>query len=393
MQHWSWHLSCWCSNLHERIMKYFLIAGEASGDLHASNLMKELKRHDPHAVFRFMGGDLMGAVSGGMIVHYRETSYMLLDVVFHLCKILKNMRKLKAGLRTFRPDAVILVDYPGFNLRMARAASRMGLKVFYYISPKVWAWKQRRVKLLEKYTDRLFVIFPFEKEFFQRFQLPAEYFGNPLVDSIRDFKQRFQGAGEWKKAHGMDERPIVALLAGSRKKEIEAILPVMVRVAGNHPEFQFVVAGAPSIDPLFYDPFIRETPVMLVMGETYHLLDSAFAGMITSGTATLEAALFDVPQLVLYRTGYLAYFLAKRMIKVNFISLVNLICGDRLVAEIIQKDLYRRADLELSRLLDDRVYREEILNGYRDIRERMGEEGVSGRIAERMVELIKENVV
>ena len=389
MPHWSWLLSCWCSNSHERDMKYFLIAGEASGDLHASNLMKEIRQRDADAVFRFMGGDLMGAVSDGMVMHCLETSYMMLDVVFHLGKILGNMRKMKAELRSFRPDAVILVDYPGFNLRMARFAMRSGLKVFYYISPKVWAWRQGRVKQLEKHTDRLFVIFPFEEEFFHRFNLQVEYFGNPLVDAVGDFRRDFRGSGEWKKAHGMDDRPVVALLAGSRKKEIEAMLPVMVRVAMKHPGYQYVVAGAPSIDPSFYEPYLRETPVKLVHRETYALLESAHAGMVTSGTATLEAAMLDVPQLVLYRTGYPAYVLGKRMIKVNFISLVNLIYGEKLVEEFIQKDLFRRTDRELARLLDDAEYRERMLEGYREVRHRIGGEGVSGRIAERMVEIIK----
>ena len=389
MPHWFWHLSCWCSNFHERIMRYFLIAGEASGDLHASGLMKELKRLDCDAGFRFMGGDLMGAVSEGMVMHYRETSYMLLDVVFHLGRILRNMRRMRSEMKAFRPHAVILVDYPGFNLRMARTASRMGLRVFYYISPKVWAWNQRRVRVLKRYTDRIFVIFPFEQEFYRRFRMQVEYFGNPLVDAVADFKKRFRGTGQWKRKHGMDEKPLVALLAGSRKKEIEAMLPVMVRVAGNYPGFRFVVAGAPSIDPGFYQPFIRGTPVKLVQGETYELLDSAFAGMITSGTATLEAALLEVPQVVLYKTGWPAYFLAKRLISVNFISLVNLIYGDRLVEEIIQTDLYRRAGREMSRLLNEQDYRARMLKGYREIREKLGREGVPGRIAERMMQILK----
>ncbi|HER07895.1 MAG TPA: lipid-A-disaccharide synthase [Bacteroides sp.] len=373
-------------------MRYFIIAGEASGDLHASSLMKELKLRDPEADFRFMGGDLMGSVSDGMVMHYRETGYMMLDVVFHLGKILGNMRKLKAEMLAYRPDAAILVDYPGFNLRMARAATRMGLKVFYYISPKVWAWNQQRVKQIKKYTHRLFVIFPFEEAYFHRFGMQVEYYGNPLVDAVSGFRQGFLGSAEWKRAHDLDDRPVVALLAGSRKKEIEAMLPVMVRVAKQYPGYQFVVAGAPSIDPQFYGPFIKEEPVMLVQGETYPLLASAYAAMVTSGTATLEAALFEVPQLVLYKTGSLAYALAKRMIKVNFISLANLIYGDRLVEEIIQKDLFRRADRELSRLLDDADYRESMRKGYREVSMKIGGEGVSGRIAERMVELLQGTV-
>ncbi|HDS08210.1 MAG TPA: lipid-A-disaccharide synthase [Bacteroides sp.] len=373
-------------------MRYFIIAGEASGDLHASNLMKALKHLDPEAAFRFMGGDLMDAVSGGIVMHYRETSYMLLDVVFHLGKILRNMRKLKAEMRAYGPHAVILVDYPGFNLRMARAARRMGLKVFYYISPKVWAWKQRRVKLIKKYIHRMFVIFPFEEAFFQKFGLRVEYFGNPLVDAVAAFREQFPGPEAWKKSHGLEEGAVVALLAGSRKKEIEAMLPVMVRVAGNHPGYRYVLAGAPSIDPAFYEPFIRDSQVELVQGETYPLLASACAAMVTSGTATLEAALFDVPQVVLYKTGSLAYALAKRMIKVNFISLVNLIYGEGLVQEVIQKDLCRRADKELSRLLEDEGYRKAMRGGYREIRRSIGKEGVSERISARMVELIHGNV-
>ncbi len=370
-------------------MKYFLIAGEASGDLHASNLMKGLRDADPRAEFRYMGGDLMREVSGERIIHYRETSYMMLDVLLHLGRIFRVMRTVKAEIRKWRPDVVIPVDYPGFNLRMARFASSLGIRVFYFISPKVWAWKQRRVKQLKKYTGRLFVILPFEVDFFSRFGMEVEYHGNPLVDPVSGFLKGFGGAGEWKRRHGFDERPLVALLAGSRKKEIEAMLPVMVKLAPEHPGYRFVVAGAPSIEPSCYDGFLSGTRVGIVYGETYGLVASAEAGIVTSGTATLEAALLGMPQAVVYKTGRIAYHLAKWIIKVNFISLVNLILGRELVKEIIQKHLYDRMKEELSRLLTDAGHRESMRQGYGELRQKLGEEGVLTRIGKRMVELLK----
>jgi len=370
-------------------MKYFLIAGEASGDLHASNLMKGLIQHDPRAEFRFMGGDLMKSVSANLVVHYHDTSYMMLDVLFHLGKIFKTLRLVKTEIRNWQPDVVIPVDYPGFNMRLARFTSSLGIKVFYFISPKVWAWKQRRVKQLKRYTNRLFVILPFEVEYFRRFGMEVEYFGNPLVDGIHEFREKFQGAETWKQKQKMDPRPIVALLAGSRIKEIESMLPSMVKVSREHPDFQFVVAGAPSINPDFYNKYLQGSDVGIVYQETYALLESAMAGLITSGTATLETALFEVPQVVLYRTGSLAYGIAKRLIKINFISLVNLICGKQLVVEVIQRDLYNRANEELSRILDDSGYRTSMVEGYKVMKADLGEHGVSRRIGNRMVELLK----
>ncbi|MEN8203845.1 MAG: lipid-A-disaccharide synthase [Bacteroidota bacterium] len=372
-------------------MKYFLIAGEASGDLHASNLMKELKKQDPDAEFRFMGGDLMNEVSDGLVMHYRETSYMLLDVFFHLGKIFRNMRKIKTHLRNWEPDLFIPVDYAGFNLRIARYARGLHIRVFYYISPKVWAWQEHRVKKLKKYSERVFSILPFEVEYFKRFHMKAEYFGNPLVDEVSRFRRGFEGADAWKKIHKLGPKPLVALLAGSRKKEIESTLPSMVKVASEHPGYTFVVAGAPSIEPALYGQFLDGSDVKIVYGETYSLLEASFAGLITSGTATLEAALFDLPQAVLYRTGTWAYHIVKPLIKINFISLVNLIHGKQLVLEIIQKDLYGRSQKELSRILEDADYREGMKEGYKALRSELGEEGVSERIAKHMVELLKQN--
>ncbi len=372
-------------------MKYFLIAGEASGDLHASNLMKGLLQLDDRAEFRYMGGDLMMSVSEGMVMHYRETNYMMLDVVLHLRKIFRNMRRLKSEILRWQPDVVIPVDYPGFNMRMARFSTSLGLKVFYFISPKVWAWRQRRTELLKKHTSSLFVILPFEVEFFRRFGMNVEYYGNPLVDAVREFRNVFEGEAAWKSKHGFGDRPIVALLAGSRRKEIETILPVMVKVAREHPGYRFVVAGAPSIEPLLYEKYLGDSDVGIVYQETYALLQSAFAGMVTSGTATLEAALFDVPQVVVYRTGPLAYAIGKRLIKINFISLVNLIFGKELVVEILQKDLFHRAGKELSKILGDTDYRNGMKQDYRELQSMLGKDGVTQRICHRMVELLKVN--
>lgn len=370
-------------------MRYFIIAGEASGDLHASNLMKGIMEADPGAEFRYMGGDLMNEVADGMVMHYRETSYMLLDVVFHLRKIFRNMGIIKRKIFEWKPDVVIPVDYPGFNLRISRTVSRHGFRVFYYISPKVWAWKQGRVKILKRYLHRLFVILPFEVAFFRQFNMEVEYFGNPLVDQVANFWKQFEGEKKWRQRNGLGDGSLVALLAGSRIKEIETTLPVMLKLAGEHPDRQFVVAGAPSIPSTLYREYLSGSNVKLVYNETYALLACAEAGLINSGTATLEAALFELPQVVLYRTGKLAYSIAKRLIKINFISLVNLIYGEKLVEEIIQKDMTDRTRKELNRLLNDTKYREEIQVGYRKLGAELGRPGVSLRVGTRMVELLK----
>jgi lipid-A-disaccharide synthase len=370
-------------------MKYFLIAGEASGDLHASNLMKGLLESDPWAEFCFMGGDLMEDVGGEMVIHYRETSYMMTDVFFHMRKIIRNMRLVKRKILEWKPDVLIPVDYPGFNLRMARFASGHGIRVFYYISPKVWAWKQRRVHSLKKYVNRLFAILPFEVEFFRRFQMEVEYFGNPLVDQVAWFRDHFTGEERWRKQNGFGQKPLVALLAGSRKREIDTTLPTMLTLAAEHPDYQFVVAGAPSIDPSLYEKYLEGTGVRVIYNDTYALLQCSVAGLVTSGTATLEAALFEIPQVVLYGMSPLAYSIAKRLIKVNFISLVNLIYGKKLVEEVIQKDLTERTRIELGRILNDDDYRSEMQEGYRMLRSGLGEAGVSRRIGERMIELLK----
>jgi lipid-A-disaccharide synthase len=370
-------------------MKYFLIAGEASGDMHAANLMKELTRLDSGAQFRYMGGDLMEQVSPGLILHYKETSYMMADVFLHLGKILRNLRKIKSELKQWNPDVVIPVDYPGFNMRIAKYATSLGIRVHYFISPKVWAWKQKRVAQLKDYTSKLFVILPFEVDFFRKFDMEVEYFGNPLVDNVGRYMEKFAGSDPWKATHGLDHRPVVALLAGSRVKEIEGMLPTMVRTSREHPGYQFVVAGAPSIDQDIYSSLLDGTGVKIVYGDTYGLLASSYAGMVTSGTATLEAALFKVPQVVMYRTSAFAYEIGKRLVKIKLFSLVNLILDRELVKEVLQKDLFKESASELSRILEEKETYERIMKGYGEIENMLEKPGVSERIAKRMIEIIK----
>lgn len=375
-------------------MKYFIIAGEASGDLHASNLMKGLMNSDPQAEFRFIGGDLMKAHDPeGLYHHYSGMNYMgLFAVLANMGRLASILRRTKMEIRKFEPDAVILVDYAGFNLRIAKYASRYGMSVFYYISPKVWAWKKGRIKSLKKYVDRLFCIFPFEKEFFHDHGMDVEYHGNPLMDVIEDFKKK-KSSDDFRGQHQLDERPVVALLAGSRKQELKQCLPVMTEVSKAFPTYQFIVAGAPSCDPELYRNDLAGTDVKLIFNATYDLLEHARAGVITSGTATLETALFHLPQVVIYKTGSLTYHIGKLFVNFRFFGLVNLIMGDELVKELLQKDLVRRVNAELKELLDNEEYRQRILSGYKEISRLIGQAGASQRTANRMIELLSEGSI
>ena len=369
-------------------MRYFLIAGEASGDLHASALMRALQREDPEAEFRFMGGEGMEAVSPGMIMHYKETSYMMLDVLFHLRKIFRNLVLVKRQITEWKPDVVIPVDYPGFNMRILRFAARKDIRVYYYISTKVWAWKQRRVKDLRRYASRVFVIFPFEVEWFAARGLEVSYAGNPLMDGVNAFMKDFDPE-VWKKEQEYDQRPLVALLPGSRTKEIEGLLPVMVNIARAFPGSQFVVAGAPSMPAEFYAPFLDNTGVKLVQDATYSLLASANTALVTSGTATLETALFNLPQVVMYRTSSLAYSIAKRLVRVKYISLVNLILNRPLLREVIQKELLDGTQEEFERIHVEGERRSAIIRGYEELGQALGGNGVSDRIAVEMYKRIR----
>ncbi|MEX2370214.1 MAG: lipid-A-disaccharide synthase [Bacteroidales bacterium] len=372
-------------------MKYFLIAGEASGDLHASNLMKGLKAEDPAVEFRFLGGDLMEAVAEGQpLQHFREMNFMGISAVIRNMGHLKRiLAKTKRAIREFSPDAVILVDYAGFNLRMARFASGLGIKTFYYISPKVWAWRKGRIRLLKKYVHKLFVIFPFEVEFFHNHGMEVEYHGNPLMDVLAEFNSRKPARESWIHSASLDDRPVIALLAGSRKQEIKSCLPEMIRAASGFPDYQFVVAGAPSVENPVYDSLLEGSGIKIVYNDTYNLLSHAEAAIVTSGTATLETALFDIPQVVVYKTGFLTYRIGKLFVTFRFFSLVNLIFGDELVPELLQVNLESGIREELKKILNTEKTSLQMREGYAKIREMLGEAGVSRRVAGKMVELLR----
>lgn len=374
-------------------MKYYIIAGEASGDLHASNLVRELKKKDPEAEVRGWGGDLMRDAGVSIVRHYKDTAIMgFVNVLRKLGTLKANIRYCREDIRKWNPDVVILVDYAGFNLRIARFAKRIGLKVFYYISPKLWAWNTGRVKQIKRYVDRMYTIFPFETEFYRHYDYSVYYGGNPLVDAIASRPCQEETFADFIHANGLPDRPIIALLAGSRKQELKYVLPMMLRMVPYFPEYQFVIAGAPSMAAEDYAPYVKDVPVHIVYGETYRLVSQAKAALVTSGTATLETALLRTPQVVCYNgeAPRLSYFLFKTVVKVKYISLVNLIYGGEAVKELMMQylteDNLRR---ELSRILTDASAREKMLNAYDEIIRRLGSPGASARFAGMMVEALR----
>ncbi|MFZ2286910.1 MAG: lipid-A-disaccharide synthase [Bacteroidales bacterium] len=373
-------------------MKYFIIAGEPSGDLHGSTLVSNLIKADPEAEIACWGGDLMSKAGGLLLKHYRETAFMgAWEVLMNIRTIRANFRECRKQITEMSPDVVILIDYPGFNLRIARFVNELGIKVYYYISPKFWAWREGRVKKIKKYVDRLYIIFPFEKEFFRRHRYGVTFLGNPLIDHIESWRSSAQGREAIAASLKLDPRPVIALLAGSRQQEVEKILPVMVSVAAGFPDYQFLVAGMDHLPAGLYDRIIGSMPVRVIYGRTYDLLSVAEAALVTSGTATLEAALFSVPQVVCYRTSAVTYHLAKRFIKVRFLSLVNLIMDREVVRELIQDDLNQvRLHAELQEILVT-GYRHEIIKGdYSELRELLGGRGASERVAGDMVTSLRE---
>ena len=378
-------------------MKYYIIVGEASGDLHASHLMKALKQEDPEAEFRFLGGDLMSAEGGTRVKHYRELAYMgFVPVLLHLRTIFKNMAMCKRDIEAWKPSVVILVDYPGFNLSVAKhVRKRTGIPVYYYISPKVWAWKEWRVKAIKRDVREMFSILPFEVPFYQeRHKYPIHYVGNPTVQEVAEFRERYrQGYGEFCAENGLDaSRPVIALLAGSRKQEIKDNLPAMVEAAERFEDYQLAVAGAPSIDDAYYEKFISGKPVTLVRNKTYPLLSHASAALVTSGTATLETALFGVPQVVCYETPLprLIRFAFDHIIQVRYISLVNLIADREIVPEMLaDKFTVDGIATELHRVLPGGEGREPMLSAYREVRERLGTDSAPARAAHIMVDLLR----
>ncbi len=394
-------------------MKYYIIAGEASGDLHASNLMRSLKAKDPEAEFRFFGGDLMKAVGGTLVKHYRELAYMgFVQVVLHARTILRNMRRCKEDIVAWAPDVVILVDYPGFNLSIAKyVKTHTQIPVYYYISPKIWAWKEYRIKDIRRYVDEMFSILPFEVPFYAGHNYPIHYVGNPCVDAVADFKAQYtETREEFCARHGLNpELPIVALLAGSRKQEIKDNLPIMLSATKHFMPgkvyrrekikgFQWVIAGAPGIDKAMYGEVFAKSEatrgVTVVYGETYALLSHSYAAMVTSGTATLETALFRVPQVVCYyiMCGKVVSWLRSMVLKVKYISLVNLVADSPLVHELVADEMRERELAEeLNQLLLDDFYRNRMFSEYdKMVIAPLGEPGASEHAADKMVELLRQ---
>ncbi|RHU27863.1 lipid-A-disaccharide synthase [Parabacteroides sp. TM07-1AC] len=369
-------------------MKYFLIAGEASGDLHASNLMAALKEKDPEADFRFFGGDLMQAVGGTLVKHYREMAFMgFIPVLLNLRTILNNMKTCQEDIRRYQPDVVILIDYPGFNLKIAKFVKTvLHLPVYYYISPKIWAWKQYRIKDFRRYVDRMFCILPFETEFFRKLNYSVDYVGNPSVDSVAQYKEKqVSGADTFIADEGLADKPILALLAGSRRQEIKDNLPTMLEVAAAYPDYQPVIAGAPGLEPDYYKQYIGNHPARIVFGKTYDLLQHSRVALVTSGTATLETSLFRVPQVVCYyvAAGRLASFIFRNFFHTKYISLVNLIAGREVVQELFgARFSYQQIRDELGKILHDTAYRQQMLDGYDEIICLLGKPGASQRTAE-----------
>lgn len=376
-------------------MKYYLIVGEASGDLHASHLMAALKEEDPRAEFRFFGGDMMAAVGGTMVKHYKELAYMgFIPVLLHLRTIFANMKRCKEDIVAWAPDLVILVDYPGFNLDIAKFVhAKTKIPVYYYISPKIWAWKEYRIKNIRRDVDELFSILPFEVEFFEGHQYPIHYVGNPTVDEVTAFKATNpETFADFISDNELADKPIIALLAGSRKQEIKDNLPDMIRAASAFPDYQLVLAAAPGISPEYYAEFVKGTNLQVIFGRTYRLLQQADVALVTSGTATLETALFRVPQVVCYHTpvGKLVSFLRKHILKVKFISLVNLIAGREVVRELVADTMtVENMRNELKRLLFQEDYRRKMLDGYEEMARLLGPAGAPRHAAREMVKLLK----
>ena len=379
-------------------MKYYLIVGEASGDLHASNLMKAIKDVDAEAEFRFFGGDLMSAVGGVRVKHYRELAYMgFIPVLMHLRTILSNMSSCKKDIVEWNPDALILVDYPGFNLSIAKYIhKKTSIPVYYYISPKIWAWKEHRIKNIKRDIDELFSILPFEIDFFEKkHDYRINYVGNPCVDAVDSFlNNTVMSRATFLALNSIPDKPIVALLAGSRKQEITANLPMMLEAMKEFPEYQPVIAGAPGIDKEFYEPYLKEG-ACLVFGQTYNILNNSHAALVTSGTATLETALFRVPQVVCYATpmAKLYSWLKKHFLKVKFVSLVNLIADREVVRELVAADMtLANVKSELGALLPcDSKERTAMLNEYSRVMDILGKPGASERAAQKIVSLLKDS--
>ncbi|MBO9675181.1 MAG: lipid-A-disaccharide synthase [Sphingobacteriaceae bacterium] len=359
-------------------MKYYLVAGEASGDLHGANLMKALKTEDSEAVFRYSGGDKMQAEGGELVKHYADMAFMgFTEVLLNLRTIFKNLKACKEDIIKWKPDVLILIDFPGFNLKIAEFAKARSIKVCYYISPKVWAWNQKRVLKIKRIVDHMFCILPFEVDFYKEWGMKVDYVGNPLLDEIAQFTPDIN----FREANQFGDNKIIALLPGSRKQEIERLLPVMLSITENYPDYIFAIAAAPTFTQSYYHQFTGDKKIKLLFNNTYNLLHYAHAAIVASGTATLETALFKVPQVVVYKGGAISIAIARMLVKIKFISLVNLIVNRKIVTELIQEDCNpQKLSGELKIILSGEG-RDEMLKHYGELLLLMGKPGASAKTA------------
>ncbi len=375
-------------------MKYYIIAGEASGDMHAANLMKQLKIRDSDAFFRVWGGDKMQAETNEMVRHFKDSSFMgIFNVLWNIRTIKKNFTLCENDIMTFKPDVLILIDNSGFNLRIAKYVrlSKLPTRIYYYILPQAWAWKQKRVHTIHQWCHRVFAILPFEKEFYKSYGYDVDYVGHPILDVMEQRKPSLLGSDELRKEFNLSEKPIIALLPGSRKQEIKTKLPAMLKVVDHFPDYQFVIAGSETIDLSFYKTYL-DTDVKIIFSRTYDILNNATAALVTSGTATLETALFRVPQVVCYKRGYVTYQLLSRIVKIKYICMVNLILDRMAVQELIESELNEKRTVKELNLILEGEKRSQILKDYDELEIKMGGTGASARTAELMWEdIIKAN--
>jgi lipid-A-disaccharide synthase len=370
-------------------MKYYIIAGEASGDLHGSNLMKAIYAEDAAADIHFWGGELMQNVGGKLVKHYKQLAFMgFIEVIFNLKTIFKNISFCKNDILEFKPDMMIFIDYPGFNMRITKWAKQQKIPTHYYISPQIWAWKENRIAAIKRDFDKLYVILPFEKDFYEKKHLfPVEFVGHPLIDAIAN--REIIDLERFRMENNLDSKPIIAVLPGSRKQEITKMLSVMLSVADNFNDYQFVIAGAPSQDFSFYEPFLTNNNVKFIANKTYDLLSHSTAALVTSGTATLETALFKVPEVVCYKGSWASYQIAKRIITLKYISLVNLIMDKEVVKELIQNECNtKNIKLELTKILEPN-YRKKMLSDYDELEQKLGGIGASQKTAKLIVNAVK----
>ncbi len=363
--------------------KIYIIAGEASGDLHASRLMKEIKKQNQNVEFRFFGGDLMKKQGGTLVKHYRELAFMgIWEVMKNIKTIKNNMLLCQKDILEWQADIIILVDYPGFNLRIAEFTYKLGIKTHYYISPKVWVWKKSRVKKIKLFIDKMFVIFPFEVEFYKTHNYNVHYVGNPTVDVVSEELSKPFDEKKFRKENKISDKPIIALLPGSRLQEVTKMLPIMLTISEHFKNYQFVVAGVSVLNKSIYDQFTYNSDLKVIYDKTYELLKSSYAAVVTSGTATLETALFKVPQVVCYKTGKFSYIIGKQIVKIDFFSLVNILMKKEVVKELLQNNLEKDIIQELKRLTSDKTYRSKILVEYKNLANLLGNAGSPAQTAQ-----------